>query len=244
MAQQSPTLAALVNYGMKESLEGYASLPQHDVETFVRFIEYAYTGDFESPMFDISIRPKEDYDGDLLSHAPSPFHLSKATERAWQDIAFKSCQFKLYDALGWDGYTDDSQAMVAVAKVYVLADYYGIDNLMQVCIDKLRELMRYNKETSVIVEAIKFCFVEHALPKLREAMLEYCAAHLSYLIMDSEFTKLVKKDRTIMLLLTKRFMRLLECETADSTDEQWKEIQGEKKKRMRPRISPSGSQST
>ena len=76
VAQQSPTLAALVNYGMKESLEGYASLPQHDVETFVRFIEYTYTGDFESPMFDISIRPKEDYDGDLFSHAPSPFHLS------------------------------------------------------------------------------------------------------------------------------------------------------------------------
>ncbi|OAA77366.1 BTB/POZ fold protein [Akanthomyces lecanii RCEF 1005] len=205
VAQQSPTLAALVNYGMKESLEDYASLPQHNVETSVRFIDYAYTGDFESPMFDISIRPKEDYDGDLLSHAPSD-------GRSRQGL--------------------------------VLADYYGIDNLMQVCIDKLRELMRYNKETSVIVEAIKFCFVEHALPKLRAAMLEYCAAHLSYLIMDSEFTKLVKKDPTIMLLLTKRFMRLLECETADSTDEQWKEIQGEKKKRMRPRISPSGSQST
>ena len=134
--------------------------------------------------------------------------------------------------------------MVAVAKVYVLADYYGVDNLMQACIDKLRQLMRYNKETSVIVDAIKFCFVEHALPKLREAMLEYCAAHLSYLIMDSEFTKLVKNDPSIMLLLTKRFMRLLECETADSTDEQWKEIQGEKKKRMRPRISPRGSHST
>lgn len=243
MAQQSPALAALVKNGMKKSLEGCASLPQHDVETFVRFVEYAYTGDFESPMLKISIKPDEDCSEDILD-APSPFHLSAATRSAWESIAFGSCSLFLYDANGWDGYTDDSQVMVAVVKVYVLADYYGIDDLMQVCIEKLWELMSLNKETSVIVEAIKFCFVEHALPKLRKKLLDYCAVHLSYLIMDSEFTKLAKRNPGLMLLLTSRFMRLLECSDGRNTDEEWKEIQEEKKKRMRPRISPTASRSS
>ncbi|OAR00958.1 hypothetical protein LLEC1_01675 [Akanthomyces lecanii] len=215
VAQQSPAMAALVTNGMEESLWGCASLPQYDVETFVRFVEYVYTGEFESPGFTKDIQACDDESIiDLHSETPSPFHLSRDTMAVWHKVAFTGRLLALNDGA-----------------------------LMQLCMNKLQDVMRSNKEASVIVELFKFCFVEHTLPKLREAVLEYCAVHLSYLLMDSDFTKLVKKDPELMLLLTKTFMRLLECGEKGNTDEKWQAIQEDKKKRMRPRMSPSGSRS-
>ena len=49
IAQQSPTLAALVTGGMKEANGGCARLDDVDSDTFSRFLEFVYTGDYTVP---------------------------------------------------------------------------------------------------------------------------------------------------------------------------------------------------
>jgi hypothetical protein len=49
VSRASPTLFALVENKMRESMERVATIPDVDEETFTRSVEFLYTGDYNSP---------------------------------------------------------------------------------------------------------------------------------------------------------------------------------------------------
>jgi len=49
VSRASPALTALMENGMRESQERYASIPDVDEITFARFAEFVYTGDYNTP---------------------------------------------------------------------------------------------------------------------------------------------------------------------------------------------------
>ena len=53
IAQQSKALDTLMNGRMSEALAHSATLPDLDADTFVRFCQFAYTGDYDEPAFEI-----------------------------------------------------------------------------------------------------------------------------------------------------------------------------------------------
>ena len=50
LADRSPALRAMVSGGMKEAFTGEVTLEEVDEETFIRFAQYVYTGDYKPPM--------------------------------------------------------------------------------------------------------------------------------------------------------------------------------------------------
>ena len=49
LAQQSKALGVLVHGSMKEAVDMVAEWPDYDPDTFVRFWQFAYTGDYDDP---------------------------------------------------------------------------------------------------------------------------------------------------------------------------------------------------
>ena len=80
IAKQSKALNALINGSMKEAFAGKAVFEDIDEDTFIRFCQFAYTGDYTTPDFidvptveppDI-VQPAISDDGEPVPHEPVP----------------------------------------------------------------------------------------------------------------------------------------------------------------------------
>ncbi|KAL2408143.1 hypothetical protein ABEF95_001363 [Exophiala dermatitidis] len=74
--QHSETLAALVGGGMSEAEKGCAHLEDIDEDTFNRFVEFAYTGDYSVP--DPTFKPVSDNEDPSNSPGTPPNHEMEA----------------------------------------------------------------------------------------------------------------------------------------------------------------------
>ncbi|TQV92248.1 hypothetical protein V2A60_004534 [Cordyceps javanica] len=211
IAAQSPALNALVNNGMQESREGCVSWPQCDVETFVRFLEYVYTGDFESPMaltHDLG-GESESAEEHADAKVPKPFEIRQAV---WDNFVYwldrEYTSHTLY-YMQWHPEGDGDDALVAIAKVYMLADYYGVDRLARLCMFKLCELLVDTQERPSLgglINLVELCIVEQCPTRLRKFVLEYSAFHLHPLVGEEKFQQLAKEHPSALLEILGQFM--------------------------------------
>ncbi|KAI1086586.1 hypothetical protein F5B19DRAFT_130261 [Rostrohypoxylon terebratum] len=167
IARISMPLSALVNGEWKESLEGVVELPETDEKTFVRFCEFAYTGDYkaaeppvlpkvEKSSIDSSQglnkkkkkkRYAEQATADFgLGSFPAPPPSPPPPLPPGRDSMWKEFMDGINDGL--DKSQKDSsnigpsancsEVLLCHAQLYVFADCYAIYDLMRLCTQRLR----------------------------------------------------------------------------------------------------------
>ncbi|KAM0541904.1 hypothetical protein ACHAPJ_013050 [Fusarium lateritium] len=229
---QSPALAALVNGGFKESAELSVKWDDVDETTFSSFWQFVYTDDYDTPVSgtensdngtaedtDIS-----EYDADTGRKAsreerlaemrePKCLGLSKHQllwhefEMAWN---FQDCDLSVDDAL-----RELANPFVHHARVFVLADRYGIERLMALSLGKLSyELgdMDYLTESGIkiILELIRFAFYRPVPEELRKLVICYAGCVVEQLWEDKEFQGLVEDNGALSRALVGTMLRRLD----------------------------------
>ncbi|KAI4860992.1 hypothetical protein F4820DRAFT_84924 [Hypoxylon rubiginosum] len=170
LGRMSKPLRTLVKGDMKEAKEGVAEWPEIDEGTFIRFWEFAYTGDYKAaePFID----------------APAPSDLANGNA---QTLANRNQNGQYYEEEQEDGYhnynygygsrtatttskremwkqfqnqfsteqdkapaeqpnkdpsANYSEALLSHARLYAFADYYCVDALMALCLRKLHRTLK------------------------------------------------------------------------------------------------------
>jgi hypothetical protein len=187
VASQSPKFDKLLNGKMKEAIERRVKFPDVDKETFVRFGQYVYTGWYDEAQ--PQKRPgSEDSIGLQAVEEPTalptvkgkkstktksfgPFddeqiHRSKSAE-LWD--AFKALHpFKIRQFGPQPNQSDGNHTEIFLShiRMYVFADYNGIDALQNLALSQLRfALVRFNLSAEGhddISQLVQACFKETA----------------------------------------------------------------------------------
>ncbi|KAK4065963.1 uncharacterized protein Triagg1_8272 [Trichoderma aggressivum f. europaeum] len=188
VARQSKALNALVNGRMKEATERRAIWGEIDEETFIRFSQYVYTGNYDES------EPKK-RQADTLT--PSQAEQNRAVFSEWnglrlgvggrvmrqqggvkpppistkKDLLWNRFQ-KLHPlpsaravSLSTNGPDDDyTDVFLCHARTYVFADYYGIEALQTMALHKLRQaLTRFKLHANGcgdVTRLVEYCFNE------------------------------------------------------------------------------------
>lgn len=207
LAKLSPALNALVNNGMKESLTGYTTLPETDPKTFARFLEYIYTGDFESSLF-CKVQHKTKVQSIISklrkSHSGirTSFMLSRLLPQAWKTFE-KSYTYTgpiLYDVES-NGQVCDEKGFLEVVKVCILADYYGLDRLMDLSLNKIHRLMTSSCIPEDPLKFIAFCTTERCPERLRDLAVKYCCLEVNRLRLLPDFPEYLTQHPDVAFLI-------------------------------------------
>ncbi|KAK5997572.1 hypothetical protein PT974_02935 [Cladobotryum mycophilum] len=223
IASQSAALEKLVNNGMKESQERCVVWDEVDVATFTRFCQFAYTGTYTST----GPRKRPDY---VKPEGPQPppavRQLNDLAQRRNPDAnrcfqlwkAFQSLHPSSVKTLsGKNKPDDDFTPFLSHARLYVLAECYGIDSLGQMALRTLRlhlqELTLYSETTDECLELIKYCYDntvegEGKADALRHLLNLHAACNLEQFWKNPEFRALMRDNEEfsegVMNLLMKR----------------------------------------
>ena len=185
IAQQSESLATLVNGPFREASEQCATWEHVDEDTFIRFSQFLYTGDYDRLMpqlRSLEEQPKAQITGNEgqtegrvpsledrgfdCTGIPPPRHLCR-NRSLWREFCIPktwlASRLRRFEALDNRPNEDYSNVLISHAKVYVLADYHGIKELGNMALHNLRsQLMRYrlhnNHCVSDIVQLLMYCF--------------------------------------------------------------------------------------
>jgi hypothetical protein len=222
VASMSITLRTLVPGDMKEAHEGIVELLWVDEETFIRFCEFAYTGDYKSAAPEtVQVNNDEGANkpmqpgSDLQSPTVSKRRITdkKISRDVFAVPGFKLCSntaaavpripgMSFTDPVLVD-HTSESKSCAGVflchAKVYVVADYYGIPSLARLSLQKLYHALGSCRPSGPriqdIVELIKYGFKNTPnKPKdtelLRCLLCSYVACAIKELWQNREFQDL------------------------------------------------------
>ncbi|KAG6135424.1 hypothetical protein E4U28_005394 [Claviceps purpurea] len=160
----SKVLDKMMNSPFIEGQQGYAVLADEDVKTIAAFAEFVYTGDYQ------------------LSSEESP--PDSGTE-SHSTAACKYSAEKLGQPLNdhWDAFATSkeySEFFIAHAKVFVFADCYGIDALVNLSMRKLHQALcgfRLSKaRVGDILALVRFCYERPGPDKLKRLVASYSAA--------------------------------------------------------------------
>lgn len=171
METLSAPLAVLMNGSMREAIDGAAPLYDVDEQTFVRFCEYAYMGDYtpaqQQPVLTSS---KFDWGGSLTSEASFEASSKKKkkkgsskliyfgedeahcgqcnretpTENLWNEFQRRTYSVvspKFRPREHMAEYEDNAGLFICHARVYVFADTYDIAELCSLSLDKLHQAL-------------------------------------------------------------------------------------------------------
>ncbi|KAI1267757.1 hypothetical protein F5Y18DRAFT_443537 [Xylariaceae sp. FL1019] len=181
LAAMSKPLNALVAGGMKESRERCAEWPEMDEETFIRFCEFAYTGDYKvaKPKV-IDKRERTDVDNAknkphdrnhcIATYVPEPLSCSNTkqqpelpTKKDRLTLEFVNRKYQVPEA----GHKDQEEIesaidkddlsyrdeLLSIARLYVVGDYYDIERLRILSLQKLHtSLGAFNYLVDVDIE--------------------------------------------------------------------------------------------
>ncbi|OBR02441.1 hypothetical protein CH63R_13667 [Colletotrichum higginsianum IMI 349063] len=206
----SRSLSALLTNGMQESVE--ARVVWDDVEpgTFTKFLEYAYSGSFT--MSDEEIQPTEEewpslrekiksnrlktrklrphyiYAMDYLEHCNASSASSAITEAKSEANSSRTITQS----------TRHSKAYyLAHARLYILAEKYGIDGLRELCVEKVRQSLVDNPGESYLVSALTDMF-RYVWPRtmpndaFRTLLLRYAITNIRWMMSSKRFAQNLK----------------------------------------------------
>ncbi|KAG6285139.1 hypothetical protein E4U46_006146 [Claviceps purpurea] len=198
VAKWSKVLDKMMNGLFIEGQQGYAVLADEDVKTVAAFAEFVYTGDYhlsseESPP---DSPPKPHSTADCKDNDKE---LGRPRNDHWEAFAkSKECDFPVQGPQTQPAPVlnpgsmrmDYSEFFIAHAKVFVFADCYGIDALVNLSTRKLHEALcgfRLSKtRVGDILALVRFCYERPGPEKLKRLVASYSAA-----IMDPEVSNLM-----------------------------------------------------
>ena len=210
VAHQSKALDRLVNGDMKEAQEQCALLEATDEQTFIRFSQYVYTGDYYGAEHQQSeptlseprrslCRPSEHQD----HHANIWGKQQPQQPSLWDEFKGLYPNPAPHPASTVDNSGDGSYAEVffSHARLYVFADYYAIDTLRSLCLCKIhRILVAFPfKEEKIgdIVQLVRYCYENTAdqgdeVVSLRTLVNMYTACKVEHLWRSDDFQSLLE----------------------------------------------------
>lgn len=202
---------------MKESTESCVVWDQVDDDTFLRFYQYLYTGDYKAAK--TIAFPYVKRDDTAFRNA-----LAKATRRVCTVSGFDFDNLKLwwiearavenfkaqyYPAHvvnpviirdNWDTNESFAPVFLSHAKLYVMADCYGIKPLMGLTLHKLHQVLcgfTVHPERLIdIIELVEYSF-DHGPQGLQDFAASFACGHLMSLWTTRAFQDLVKKHPEI-----------------------------------------------
>ncbi|KAF4453642.1 triacylglycerol lipase [Fusarium austroafricanum] len=212
VACQSESLEKLINGGMKEANERCATLPDVDSDTFVRFSQYAYTGDYQAAEFRIreDVKPRTPSPPPQLAFSGAPKIRKKRMSSSLGDGLAQTkdkdlwAQFKKlypdsapYRELQDNNPEDDfSPVFLSHTHLYIFADCYGISALKLLCLRKIQRALKnftlHEEAIEDVVQLIHFCY-ENTIEsdELRDLLNMYTACKATELWQSQNFQHLV-----------------------------------------------------
>ena len=227
IAKQSKALDTLINGSMIEAQVRSVSLIDVSMEDFLKFCEFAYTGDYSTPS---STTRAETNSSSKLDGQNPTFDPAAADEAVPEDVPATPVPAP-EEELFWDGtfkkkgkkptkpskttllreafekqsycpmppkqqFLDDCQIVtnekstedyapvfLTHARLYVLADKYGVENLKYLCLDKIHKTLvhftLYEESIGDIIELIRFTYdhtPDSANDDLRELVVKFVAS--------------------------------------------------------------------
>ncbi|KAK8040669.1 hypothetical protein PG991_000457 [Apiospora marii] len=199
----SRPLRALLNSGMEKSVRGVAEWPDVEEATFVRFFQFAYTGDFdvEVPTRPFPGSPKPP--GSLSKNLPlKQLKLWKSFKTLYFPLNTRGSKWLLPDEAPASSFTE---VFLAYAKLYVLADEKGIEGLADCSLGRLHNALSnfdlQKKGVDSVVSLAGYCF-DHTCDKanrdgeqdrMRRMVCIYVACNLEVLWDSTDFQTIFAK---------------------------------------------------
>jgi hypothetical protein len=233
LAEQSPALAALMRGEMAESVAGESRWMDVDKGTFVRFAQFAYTGEYSIPKGSIaqavveaessssSQEPRvldeefdEEYPSAWLQPQPNPFAPRSSAEPpiSASDV-FNSLKYSLIESrsnrctckssMNNGPVESSSEALLAHASLYVLAEKWGVNSLKMLVLSKLHQtLSTLRLDASKVQEVInlaRYVYLDSSTPdlktkidRLRKLICLYIAANVEVVSEHTSFMDLIE----------------------------------------------------
>lgn len=220
IAKQSPKLYALVNIGMKESVEQCVHWEEEDPETFMRFGDFVYSGKYyvEKPQ-----KRRSEASAGIKRTAPEGF--SRNDKEPKYSTYYRPAEIenlfsrfnRMYptlpeprDHIDASADKDSGPVFLAHAKVYVFAKYHDIRALQILSLRNLRELLSVFQLTTEslpdFVKLFKYCFDntsdhgKRAGDELQNLLCLYAAGRMAQLNENDEFRGIVESKCSLLLI--------------------------------------------
>ncbi|GAB0142529.1 hypothetical protein EsHS_00003074 [Epichloe bromicola] len=214
-AKQSRCLERLVNGLMKEATEGKATWESVDEDTFVRFWQFAYTGDYEvwdEPSGQIAAgsvaqveeppsEPEPEPEPEPRSLFGNSFH---TVQRNVSPPIKKETLSTRFVALGETSHKpnlghlagSDGKHLLNHAKVFVFADCYEITLLIELSYNKLHQtlsklVLRSEASKAAVVALAQYCLETDVPDRLKELVVLFVACKFERLLENERFGELL-----------------------------------------------------
>ncbi|KAG6176275.1 hypothetical protein E4U27_005335 [Claviceps purpurea] len=194
VASLSPVLERLVKGELKEAQEGSVVWEHVDVQTFIRFSQYAYTRTYEYPAFRPRSQPKASLKDRTIVESRSRSKTAMHHLRTWAKDSFvdqlSSFSNQTYMVMEKasplaDGQKNDAELLLSHARLYVLADCYGIAPLMSLSLTTLHhvllEIPEWDDVADMFIELLHYCYGNDTPAALKELVVEYAVCQVDNL---------------------------------------------------------------
>ncbi|KAM0280234.1 hypothetical protein ACHAQH_004192 [Verticillium albo-atrum] len=232
VAEQSPALARLVTGDFIEARERRASWRDVDVDTFIRFSQFAYTGDYDgtlrrtfaTPSFEIfpaaaSYGTRPTYPPRIILYREETPHETQTKQMMlWERFR------RLYPApdlvVPKNGRGDNySEEFLCHARMYVFADCYGISALQSLALQKLHHVLKqfalFEERIGDVAKVVQYCYENTPSLSARKDALRrliglYAACAVRVLWTSQEFVDAVGQDTEFLGDLITNLMERLD----------------------------------
>lgn len=222
VSHQSKALDTLVNGGMKEAIEKCVVWDETDEETFIRFCQFAYTGSYDgadpekrktADLTTILERASES-EADIV-HFPTRHKAKRHVAPLSPDSFTNKKEFLWYtftslhpdpdpevksQARHIEPEDDCTDVFLSHARIYVFADYHGIDGLQTLALRNLRRALTQftlcEEGSWDVIKLVEYCFKntwdkEEQPDPLRTLVSTYTACKFEELWMNHRFRDLM-----------------------------------------------------
>jgi len=215
LADQSPGLKALMRTEMSEGLAREARWEDVDKETFMRFAQFAYIGDYSIPT--MIVKPSAPTADERL-RPPSPeffmpsdeWTANKAGKKharavpvtktipVFKDLIYARPmpQFNFegtYNLKVGDGIGENIGEILHIhASLYVLAEKWGVDRLKRLTLFKIHKTLSLFSldalRLEVVVDFVRYVYSDERTPDLESTVDELRELVRQYIVANAEFT--------------------------------------------------------
>ncbi|KAG6075770.1 hypothetical protein E4U16_003166 [Claviceps sp. LM84 group G4] len=190
VASLSPVLERLVKGELKEAQEGSVAWEHVDVQTFIRFSQYAYTRTYEYPAFRPRPQPKDRAIVESCPRSKTAMHHLRTWARESFVVQLSSFSNQTYMVMERasplaEGQNNDAELLLSHARLYVLADCYGIAPLMSLSLTTLHhvllEIPEWDDVADMFIKLLHYCYENDTPAALRELVVEYAVCQVDNL---------------------------------------------------------------
>ncbi|KAK0645424.1 hypothetical protein B0T16DRAFT_492583 [Cercophora newfieldiana] len=203
VANQSLALERLVNGNFKEAQECHSELESVDEETFIYFIQFAYTGSYgyKSPLPEKAIL-MGDEDSDST---PSSLPGSRVFRNNVSAIEVPKGESYFLAAPGLKKEPDN--AFLSHAKVFIFADFRGVARLRGLALQRLGNMLKGAQLTGPdevvedVAELMEYCYEEPRPVDLTKLLSLYAACKVNKLWRSETFRDVFSQHKELSLSL-------------------------------------------